>query len=102
MLRQYGIPLSTKIEKLSDISDRTFIFADTCVVCLDDNITDSIVTKLAEIEPVPAVYVLRDSAFGDDIALKDYTYRKLTAMIQGNLSKDELNNRFNNFKVEFI
>ena len=102
MLRQYGIPLSTKIDKLSDISDRTFIFADTCVVCLDDNITDAIVTKLAEIEPVPAVYVLRDSAFGDDIALKDYTYRKLTAMIQGNLSKDELNNRFNNFKVEFI
>ncbi len=102
MLRQYGIPLSTKIEKLSDISDRTYIFADTCVICLDDNITDDIVTKLADIEPVPAVYILRDSAFGDDIALKDYTYRKLTAMIQGNLNKDELNNRFNNFKVEFI
>lgn len=34
MLRQYGIPLSTPIEKLDSISDRTYIFADSVVVCL--------------------------------------------------------------------
>ena len=101
MLRQNGIPLSTKIEKLSDISDRTYIFADTCVVCLDDNITDLVVTKLAEIEPIPAIFVLRDSAFGDDIALKDYTYRKLNTLVNSHLTKEE-QGCYSNFRVEFI
>ncbi len=101
MLRQNGIPLSTKIEKLSDISDRTYIFADTCVVCLDDNITDLVVTKLAEIEPIPAIFFLRDSAFGDDIALKDYTYRKLNTLVNSHLTKEE-QGCYSNFRVEFI
>lgn len=38
MLRQYGIPLSTPIEKLADVSDRTYIFADAVVVCLEPEI----------------------------------------------------------------
>ena len=33
MLRQYGIPLSTPIEKMPEISERTYIFADAVWFC---------------------------------------------------------------------
>lgn len=102
MLKQYGIPLSTPIEKLSDISDRTYIFADAVVVCLDADITDELIEKLAAIEPIPAKYILRDSAFDDDIEFKDVSYRRLSALIANHQSDEEKKSKYNNFTVEFI
>lgn len=102
MLKQYGIPLSTPIEKLSDISDRTYIFADAVVVCLDADITDELIEKLAAIEPIPAKYILRDSAFDDDIEFKDVSYRRLSALISNHQTDEEKKSKYNNFTVEFI
>ena len=102
MLKQYGIPLSTPIEKLSDISDRTYIFADAVVVCLDADITDKLIEKLAAIEPIPAKYILRDSAFDDDIEFKDVSYRRLSALISNHQTDEEKKSKYNNFTVEFI
>lgn len=102
ILKQYGIPLSTPIEKLSDISDRTYIFADAVVVCLDADITDELIEKLAAIEPIPAKYILRDSAFDDDIEFKDVSYRRLSALIANHQTDEEKKSKYNNFTVEFI
>ena len=66
LLRQRDIPLSATVEKL-DIGNRTYLFADAYVVCLDDTITEELVDGLASIEPTPIKFVLRDSAFDDDI-----------------------------------
>lgn len=102
MLRQYGIPLSTPIEKLADVSDRTYIFADAVVVCLDSEITDELIEKLADIEPTPAKFVLRDSAFGDNIEFKDFSFRKLSALISSHQTEEERKSKYNNYTVEFI
>ena len=102
MLRQYGIPLSTPIEKLDSISDRTYAFADAVVVCLEPEITDELIEKLAAIEPTPAKFVLRDSAFGDDIEFKDFSFRKLSALISNHQTEEERKSRYNNYTVEFI
>lgn len=102
MLRQYGIPLSTPIEKLADISDRTYIFADAVVVCLEPEITDELIEKLADIEPTPAKFVLRDSAFGDNIEFKDFSFRKLSALIRSHQTEEERKSKYNNYTVEFI
>lgn len=102
MLRQYGIPLSTPIEKLADVSDRTYIFADAVVVCLEPEITDELIEKLADIEPTPAKFVLRDSAFGDNIEFKDFSFRKLSALISSHQTEEERKSKYNNYTVEFI
>lgn len=102
MLRQYGIPLSTPIEKLVDVSDRTYIFADAVVVCLEPEITDELIEKLADIEPTPAKFVLRDSAFGDNIEFKDFSFRKLSALIRSHQTEEERKSKYNNYTVEFI
>lgn len=102
MLRQHGIPLSTPIEKLSDISDRTYIFADAVVVCLESEIDGALIEKLSSIEPTPARFILRDSAFNDDIELKDVSFRKLSALIRNHQTDEERKNKYNNFTVEFI
>ena len=102
MLRQYGIPFSTPIEKLADISDRTYIFADAVVVCLEPEITDELIEKLADIEPTPAKFVLRDSAFGDNIEFKDFSFRKLSALIRSHQTEEERKSKYNNYTVEFI
>ena len=47
MLRQFDIPLSTPIEKLPQVSDRTYIFANAVVVCLEPEITTELIEKLA-------------------------------------------------------
>ena len=84
LLRQRDIPLSAKVKLLSDIGERTYIFADSYVVCLEEEITKEIVEKLASINPLPIKFILRDSGFGDDIALKDETTRRLAAIIDRN------------------
>lgn len=102
MLRQYGIPLSTPILKMPEISERTYIFADAVVVCLESEITDELIEKLAAIEPTPAKYILRDSAFGDNIEFKDVSFRKLSALIKNHQTADERRSKYNNYTVEFI
>ncbi|WP_303819622.1 site-specific DNA-methyltransferase [Ruminococcus flavefaciens] len=102
MLRQYGIPLSTPIEKLDSISERTYMFADSVVVCLEPEITTELIEKLAAIEPTPAKYVLRDSAFNDDIELKDESFRRLSALVQNHQPEAVRKSKYNNFTVEFI
>ncbi len=102
MLRQYGVPLSAKIIQMSEISERTYIFNDAVVVCLESEITDELIEKLADIEPIPAKFILRDSAFGDDIKLKETAYRKLTALIGNHQTVEEKRSKFNTYTVEFI
>lgn len=102
MLRQYNIPLTTPIEKLSTVSDRTYIFADSVVVCLESEINDELIEKLASIEPTPNKFVLRDSAFSDNIELKDVSFRKLSALIANHQIKEEFNSNHSNYTVEFI
>lgn len=102
MLRQYNIPLTTPIEKLSTVSDRTYIFADSVVVCLESEINDELIEKLASIEPTPNKFVLRDSAFSDNIELKEVSFRKLSALIANHQIKEEFNSNHSNYTVEFI
>lgn len=102
MLRQYNISLTTPIEKLSTVSDRTYIFADSVVVCLESEINDELIEKLASIEPTPNKFVLRDSAFSDNIELKDVSFRKLSALIANHQIKEEFNSNHSNYTVEFI
>ena len=102
MLRQFDIPLSTPIEKMPEVSDRTYIFADAVVVCLESEITTELIEKLAAIEPTPAKFVLRDSAFNDDIQLKDVSFRRLSALIKNHQTEEERKSKYNNYTVEFI
>jgi len=96
LLRQRDIPLSSKVEKL-DIGSRTYMFADAYVVCLDDTITVELVEALAAVEPTPIKYVFRDSAFDDNISLKDETIRRLEAYIARNSGEQK-----KAYTVEFI
>ena len=102
MLRQYNIPLSTPIEKLPQVSDRTYIFADAVVVCLEPEISTELIEKLAAVEPTPAKFVLRDSAFNDDIELKDVSFRRLSSLIRTHQTEEERKSKYNNYVVEFI
>lgn len=102
MLRQFDIPLSTPIEKMPEVSGRTYIFADAVVVCLEPEITTELIEKLAAIEPTPAKFILRDSAFNDDIQLKDVSFRRLSALIKNHQTEEERKSKYNNYTVEFI
>jgi len=82
VLRQYDIPLTAKIECLGEIGKRTYSVANTLIVCLEESITNEIIDKIANIEPVPHKIIFRDSAFGDDISLKENTMMRLDALMQ--------------------
>lgn len=97
MLRQRDIPLSSKVENLTDIGKRTFIFAESFVVCLEEVITEELVERLAAIEPLPIKFIFRDSAFEDDISLKDETFRRLQLLISRNTGEEK-----KNYTVEFL
>jgi len=56
MLRQTDIPLSSKVEQLNGIGERTYIFADSFLVCLEQIITRELVDRLSAIEPLPVLY----------------------------------------------
>ena len=85
MLRQNDVPLSSKIEKICGGGyERTYLYADSFLVCLETKITNELRDKLAEIDPLPIKFIFRDSAFQDNIALKDETFRRLKALIEKN------------------
>lgn len=97
ILRQRDVPLSERLERLSDIGERVFLYADSYLVCLENEITKEMVEKLAGLDPVPVKYIFRDTAFGDDIALKDETFRRLKAVIGKNAGDTKVT-----YTVEFI
>lgn len=97
MLRQRDVPLSESLEQLSDIGSRTYLYASSYLVCLETEITEELVSKLAEIDPLPIKFIFRDSAFKDDIALKDETFRRLKALIEKNAETNKPA-----YTVEFI
>lgn len=97
MLRQRDVALSETMEQLSDIGKRTYLYASSYLVCLETEITVEIVNKLAEIDPLPIKFIFRDSAFKDDIALKDETFRRLKALIEKNAGNSKVT-----YTVEFI
>lgn len=97
ILRQRDVPLSEKLEKLTDIGERTYLYADSYLVCLESKITEEMVDKFAGLDPVPVKLIFRDSAFGDDISLKDETFRRLKAVIDKNAGDAKVS-----YTVEFI
>ena len=84
MLRQRDIPLSESIEKLNNIGERTYLYADAYLICLETEISTPMIDKIAAIDPTPIKFIFRDSAFKDDIALKDETFRRLKAVVEKN------------------
>ena len=97
MLRQRDVALSETLEQLSDIGNRTYLYASSYLVCLETKITEELVSKLAELDPLPIKFIFRDSAFKDDIALKDETFRRLKALIEKNAGTNKPT-----YTVEFI
>lgn len=101
MLRQRDVALSETLEQLSDIGSRTYLYASSYLVCLETQITEELVGKLAELDPLPIKFIFRDSAFKDDIALKDETFRRLKALIERMLELTSLHIQQNLFKEEW-
>ena len=97
MLRQRDVALSEMLEQLTDIGSRTYLYASSYLVCLETQITQELVGKLAELDPLPIKFIFRDSAFKDDIALKDETFRRLKALIEKNAGTNKPT-----YTVEFI
>ena len=97
MLRQNDVPLSERLEVLTDIGSRTYFYASTYLICLETEITEEMVEKLASLDPLPIKFVFRDSAFKDNISLKDETFRKLRSLIERNLGESKVS-----YRVEFI
>lgn len=97
MLRQRDVALSETLEQLSDIGSRTYLYASSYWVCLEITITEDLVSKLAKLDPLPIKFIFRDSAFKDDISLKDETFRKLKALIEKNAGASKPT-----YTVEFI
>lgn len=97
MLRQRDVALSETLEQLSDIGSRTYLCASSYLVCMETQITEEMVGKLAELDPLPIKFIFRDSAFKDDIALKDETFRRLKALIEKNAGTNKPT-----YTVEFI
>lgn len=97
MLRQRDVALSETLEHLSDIGSRTYLYASSYLVCLETIISEDLVSKLSKLYPLPIKFIFRDSAFKDDISLKDETFRKLKALIEKNAGTSKPT-----YTVEFI
>ena len=96
MLRQSSIPLTQPISTLSEIGSRTYLYGESYLICLEEDITKAMVEQLAQLEPTPLKFIFRDSAFGKDIAFKDETFRRLNAEIAKHTDGAE------SYTVEFI
>ena len=84
LLRQRDLPLSEKLVTLTDIGSRTYLYADSYLVCLETNVTEELIEKLAELNPLPIKFIFRDSAFGSKIGLKEETFRRLKTLVERN------------------
>lgn len=97
MLRQKDVPLSSTLETLSHIGNRTYLYGSAYLVCLETEITEDLIDKLAALDPLPIKFIFRDSAFKDDINLKDETFRRLKNLIERNSGVTK-----QTYTVEFI
>lgn len=97
MLRQRDVALSETLECLQGVGNRTYLYASSYLVCLETEITIELINKLAALDPLPIKFIFRDSAFKDDIALKDETFRRLKALIEKNAGTNKPT-----YTVEFI
>ena len=97
ILRQNDVPLSENLEVLTDIGNMPYLYASTYLICLETEITEEMVEKLASLDPLPIKFVFRDSAFKDNISLKDETFRKLRSLIERNSGESKVS-----YRVEFI
>lgn len=97
MLRQKDVPLSSTLETLTAIGNRTYLYGSAYLVCLETNITEELIDKLAALDPLPIKFIFRDSAFKDDINLKDETFRRLKNLIERNSGLTK-----KTYTVEFI
>ena len=97
MLRQKDVPLSSTLETLTDIGGRTYLYGSAYLVCLETEITETLIDKLAALDPLPIKFIFRDSAFKDDINLKDETFRRLKNLIERNSGLTK-----KTYTVEFI
>ena len=97
ILRQRDVALSEMLEQLSDIGSRTYLYASSYLVCLETVITEELILKLAQIDPLPIKFIFRDSAFKDDIELKDETFRRLRVLIEKSARTGK-----HTYTVEFI
>ena len=84
LLRQRDLPLSEKLVTLTDIGSRTYLYADSYLVCLETKLTEELIENLAELNPLPIKFIFRDSAFGSKIGLKEETFRKLKTLVEKN------------------
>ena len=99
MLRHRDIPLTASVERLTGIGDRTYLFAGAVVVCLEETVTEAVVDGIAAVEPLPFKIILRDSAFGDDISLKENAMLRLEARMHSMGGADK---RGRAYRVEFL
>ena len=97
LLRQRDLPLSEKLELLSAIGNRTYLYAGSYLVCLETNITETLIKELANLNPLPVKFIFRDSAFKSDINLKESTFRYLKTLVEKNSG---MNKR--TYTIEFI
>jgi adenine-specific DNA-methyltransferase len=97
MLRQSNIPLTLPITQPVPTAKRTYLYGDAYLICLEEEISNTLVASLAALEPTPLKYFFRDSAFGKDIAFKDETFRRLNAEIAKNTA-----DQADAYTVEFI
>ena len=89
--------MSESLEVLSDIGNRTYLYANIYLIFFEIEITEEIVEKLASLELLPIKFVFRDSAFKNNILLKDETFRKLRSLIERNSGESKVS-----YRVEFI
>jgi len=82
--------LSESLEVLSDIGNRTYLYANIYLIFFEIEITEEIVEKLASLELLPIKFVFRDSAFKNNILLKDETFRKLRSLIERNSGESKV------------
>lgn len=97
LLRQRDIPLSASIRLLDEIDKRTYLFDESFLVCLETEITTELIEKITAIRPLPIKFIFRDSAFEDDINLKDETIRLFKALVTRNTNEKQ-----SAYTVEFI
>jgi len=92
-----NLKLGEEPKKVPDIGFKVFKVDDTNIKWLETEITEQMVEKLALLEPLPIKFVFRDSAFKENISLKDETFRKLRSLIERNSGESKVS-----YRVEFI
>ena len=84
------------LSALSGTTNSLVAIGDACAKG-DKQLAKELIDKLAALDPLPIKFVFRDSAFKDDINLKDETFRRLKNLIERNAGLEK-----KSYTVEFI